>query len=258
MRFTTNVSRATSNRRRPAPKHCLCRWCGLCEPQSCFSRSGEEHCINMSKTMVPHCQWKTERTSLRRETDRVAEEWRMTKKLGSLLGDAQNVARKKTLLAFHQMWTLWLRCQHVSEALCLRLYNVSLYLSSQHRHLGPNTSQKCAFGLLSLHPTKTSVGNYVAPTHPQCSSVQTLPVWPPQPVLRWLKFDGDYLDMFWGCPEMFQCRWQLTSTFNQLLVCHAGEDNHGLHDQWCSLLTYKTLDTICNCAARLTLSNWDS
>ena len=39
------------------------------------------------------------------------------------------------------------------------------------------------------------------------------------------------------------------------LVCHTGEDDHGLHYQWCSMLTYRTLNTICNCAARLTLSS---
>ena len=48
---------------------------------------------------------KTERTSMRRETDKVAEVWRMTKMLGSLLGDAEDVARRKqlALVVFRQM-----------------------------------------------------------------------------------------------------------------------------------------------------------
>ena len=68
---------------------------------------------------------KTERTSLRREIDRSAEVWRTTKKLGSLLGDAEDVTRRKQLasVAFHRMWTLWLRKQQVSESLRIRLYN---------------------------------------------------------------------------------------------------------------------------------------
>ena len=66
------------------------------------------------------------------------------------------------------------------------------------------------------------------------------------------------LVMYWGCPETYQHRWQLTVTFNHPLVCHAGEDDHGLHYQWCSILTYRTLDTICGCAVGLTVSTWDS
>ena len=49
----------------------------------------------------------------------------MAKKLGLLLGDAEDVAHRKqlALVAFHWMWTLWLRRQHVSEALRLHFYN---------------------------------------------------------------------------------------------------------------------------------------
>ena len=75
--------------------------------------------LDQVESIVPTClrQWflvvnesKTERISLRRETDQVAEEWRMTKKLGSLSGDAEDVPRRKqlALVAFHRMWTLWL------------------------------------------------------------------------------------------------------------------------------------------------------
>ena len=75
---------------------------------------------NQVESIAPTClrRWflfvdesKTERISMRRETDRVAEVWRVTKKLGSVLGDAEDVARRKqlALLAFCRMWTLWLR-----------------------------------------------------------------------------------------------------------------------------------------------------
>ena len=40
---------------------------------------------------------KTERTIIRRETDRVAEEWRTTKKLGSLFGNVEDLSRRKII-----------------------------------------------------------------------------------------------------------------------------------------------------------------
>ena len=68
---------------------------------------------------------KTEHTSVIRQPGREGEDWRMTKKLGSLLGDGEDVARRKQLanVAFHQMTALWLRRHHISEELRLRLYN---------------------------------------------------------------------------------------------------------------------------------------
>ena len=68
---------------------------------------------------------KTEHTTIKREPGREGEEWRMTKKLGSLLGDGEDVARRKQLanVAFYQMKSPWLRRNHISEELRLRLYN---------------------------------------------------------------------------------------------------------------------------------------
>ena len=43
---------------------------------------------------------------MRRETDKVAEVWKMTKKLGSVLGDTEDVARRKHVLG---VMTLLLR-----------------------------------------------------------------------------------------------------------------------------------------------------
>ena len=67
---------------------------------------------------------KTERTSISRHEDRIEEEWRMTRKLGSLLGEAEDVARRKQLanVAFRKLWTVWFRRAHISLQLRLRLY----------------------------------------------------------------------------------------------------------------------------------------
>ncbi|EGZ06897.1 hypothetical protein PHYSODRAFT_529902 [Phytophthora sojae] len=76
---------------------------------------------------------KTEHTVVHRSlaaqpnrTDRAKEEtWRNTRKLGSLLGDAEDVSRRKTLptAALHRMWKLWLRPTNTKEATRTRLYN---------------------------------------------------------------------------------------------------------------------------------------
>ena len=48
----------------------------------------------------------------------------MTRKLGSLLGEAEDVARRKQLanVAFRKLWTVWFRRTHISLHLRLRLY----------------------------------------------------------------------------------------------------------------------------------------
>ncbi|XP_065197641.1 uncharacterized protein LOC135829165 [Sycon ciliatum] len=56
-------------------------------------------------------QTKTEFTAIQREADRADEPWRMVKKLGSLLGDAEDVTRRKQLaaIAFKSLCQLWKR-----------------------------------------------------------------------------------------------------------------------------------------------------
>ena len=49
--------------------------------------------LNLVESIAPTC--------LRRGADRVAEVWRVTKKLGSLLGDAEDVARRNSWLCWH-------------------------------------------------------------------------------------------------------------------------------------------------------------
>ena len=66
----------------------------------------------------------TERSSVCRHADRVDEEWRMTRKLGSLLEEAEDVARRKQLanVAFRKLSTVWFRRSRISLPLRLRLY----------------------------------------------------------------------------------------------------------------------------------------
>ncbi|XP_065180193.1 uncharacterized protein LOC135810628 [Sycon ciliatum] len=67
---------------------------------------------------------KTERTTLFRRADHIEEEWRMTRKLRSLLGDCEDVARRKQLVAvaFASFWSLWKRGSIISEKRRMRLY----------------------------------------------------------------------------------------------------------------------------------------
>ena len=83
-----------------------------------------------ASTVLP--QWslimnrdKTEYTDIFRSADRIDEEWRTTRKLGSLLGDEEDIMRRKQLAtaAFQSLWSLWKRHQHISEKLRLRLYS---------------------------------------------------------------------------------------------------------------------------------------
>ena len=71
---------------------------------------------------------KTESTEITRLNDRNKEEWRSTRKLGSLIGDDEDVLRRKQLAtaAFRGLGNLWKRGQQVSEKLRLRLYQAFL------------------------------------------------------------------------------------------------------------------------------------
>ena len=93
--------------------------------------------LNEVQRLAPGCllQWhlvinesKTEHTNIHRRNTRDVEQWRKTRKLGSLLGDAEYVTRRKQLaaVAFQRMWSLWVRKRHISEGLRLRLYNAFL------------------------------------------------------------------------------------------------------------------------------------
>ena len=90
--------------------------------------------LNYIERIAPAClaEWslqlnaaKPERTSVSRQVDRAHEPWRTTRKLGSLLGDADDVARRMKLanVSFHEMWTVWFREAQISLPLRLRLYS---------------------------------------------------------------------------------------------------------------------------------------
>ena len=57
--------------------------------------------------------------------DRTHEPWRTTRKLGSLLGEVEDVTRRMQLanVSFHKMWTVWFRGAQISLLLRLRLYS---------------------------------------------------------------------------------------------------------------------------------------
>ena len=89
---------------------------------------------------------KTERTRISRHVDRIEEEWRITRKLGSLLGEAEDVARRKQLanVAFRKLWTVWFIRAHISLQLRLRLYAsfvIPVQTYTVHGNVGSNTGR---------------------------------------------------------------------------------------------------------------------
>ena len=69
---------------------------------------------------------KTEHTVIKRmEKNKNAEAWRHTKKLGSLLGDSEDIVRRKQLaiVAFGNLNNIWIRKDKVRENLRIKLYN---------------------------------------------------------------------------------------------------------------------------------------
>jgi hypothetical protein len=69
---------------------------------------------------------KTDLTTLRRETAKEDETWRSTKKLGTLLGDYEEMRRSKQLAAvsFNNLWRIWSRKNNkISTTRRLRLYD---------------------------------------------------------------------------------------------------------------------------------------
>ncbi|KAE9335811.1 hypothetical protein PF008_g13319 [Phytophthora fragariae] len=80
--------------------------------------------MNSSKTELTTVA-RASTSTLTRHVRAQEEAWRNTKKLGSLLGDAEDVSRRKQLAraALNRMWTLWLRTSQTSERTRVRLYN---------------------------------------------------------------------------------------------------------------------------------------
>ena len=68
---------------------------------------------------------KTEHTIIERGKKRNEEEWRNVKKLGSLLGDGEDIIRRKQLaiVANKEFNQLWIRKEKLSLRVRLRIYN---------------------------------------------------------------------------------------------------------------------------------------
>ena len=68
---------------------------------------------------------KTEKITLMRDADKNKEDWRKVKKLGSLLGDTEDVIRRKQLAsaAFEKMNSIWIRRRKIHIRKRMKLYN---------------------------------------------------------------------------------------------------------------------------------------
>ena len=69
---------------------------------------------------------KTEYTTIQRSVDKTAEkQWRSTKKVGSLIGDAEDVARRKSLstAALNKLNNVWIRKDKIKQTTRIKLYN---------------------------------------------------------------------------------------------------------------------------------------
>ena len=68
---------------------------------------------------------KTEHTILKRQKVHNNESWRSTKKLGSYLGDREDIAHRKQLAvaAANELNTVWIRNTHINQKLRIELYN---------------------------------------------------------------------------------------------------------------------------------------
>ena len=121
--------------------------------------------LNDIERIAPAClaEWslqinaaKTEWTSASRHVDRAHESWRTTRKLGSLLGDAEYVARRMQLanVSFHKMWTNWFRGAQISLHLRLRLYSafvlVGLPANAKHRRTRKSSTYEMFWAFLVL------------------------------------------------------------------------------------------------------------
>ncbi|GMF39143.1 unnamed protein product [Phytophthora fragariaefolia] len=82
--------------------------------------------LQMNTTKTDHTSVHRSPTAYSTRTSRAKHESRRnTRKLGSLLGDTEDLSRRKNLAtaALHRMWKIWLRPSKTSEATRLRLYN---------------------------------------------------------------------------------------------------------------------------------------
>ncbi|OWY97257.1 Endonuclease Reverse transcriptase, partial [Phytophthora megakarya] len=82
--------------------------------------------LQMNTTKTEHTEILRSPTACSTRISRkIHEAWRNTRKLGSLLGDTEDLSRRKNLAsaAFHRLWKIWLRPLRTSEETRVRLYN---------------------------------------------------------------------------------------------------------------------------------------
>ena len=101
----------------------------------CDFRSDDLNTIERILELAPEvfAEWslkmnvaKTELTVIEKKTKRFEEYWRNVKKLGSLMGDVEDVSRRKQLAmtALNRMWKIWNNKVSINEKLRIRIYNV--------------------------------------------------------------------------------------------------------------------------------------
>ncbi|GMF47866.1 unnamed protein product [Phytophthora fragariaefolia] len=133
------------------------------------------------------------------------EAWRNTKKLGSLLGDAEDVSRRKQLAraALNRMWALWLRTSQTSERTRVRLGTCS----ALGAFIADNFAKYLASATLGGSPTQRSTS---AVTPDLCATASP-------------RHDEYSLDRFFAARIATQrsCKWIATSI---ALLKVAGED----------------------------------
>ena len=110
---------------------------------------------------------KTERTTVNRQVNREGEEWRMTKKLGSLLGDGEDVTHRKQLanVAFHKHSTASPREWGTPSAHLQRVR--APCTSLQYGYMGPYTKTEQPTGLIPPKPITADNWHTVAAPHLQ-------------------------------------------------------------------------------------------
>ncbi|KAE9340453.1 hypothetical protein PR003_g10484 [Phytophthora rubi] len=81
--------------------------------------------MNIFKTEITELRRNTRPGGQNRLTRTADEQWRSTRKLGSLLGDAEDLARHKALAtaALRRLCTVWLRPYFTTDKTRIRLYN---------------------------------------------------------------------------------------------------------------------------------------
>ena len=134
MRSTLSPSNAPTWRCHPPTWRWVCWRHRLHRPVSLIPRTDRLACLAEWALLIKPA--KTERTTVRRHVDNMHEVWRTPRKLGSLLGDADDVTCCIQLasVAFHKLWTVWYISVYSygcvftlhSSCLCLQYGNMGL------------------------------------------------------------------------------------------------------------------------------------